>query len=633
MAAGNFTTGVVTTPPLTVNQFFASPPSTPGNVGVCLSGGGSRALTAGMGQLQGLSYLTANGLPLLSQVKALSTVSGGSWLGVPYEFLHASGPPDAAYLGTYNPNQGSVTAVQLAQLPAGNAGVPITSDFFLPELLAIEAFLLHEVLKVQPSMLWQTVIALNVLRAYGLFIPGADFAPTDLFSYDQQSLQAGVTGPNPTLSSAPAYLFADRVGTGRAHRPYLICNMAMLITEPDTGVKSLAAVQATPFFTGIVGSPGGTDANGLAPGGGGVTSFAFNSIYVSQSAGTATVAQTRQWSLTDIVGTSSAFFAEALQNQIEQWEENPIEFVKTLIQYGDEILKWIERHFDASMQAPAKALVQQHQAATSPEDLATLKFSLPGLQSIIPEYYYWPIKDAAVVKRPLPTRFTDGGSLDNTGINAVLAYADIDSVIAFVNTETPMALGQFGVSDGHGGFIPNTTIVVDEAIPPLFGYQPYESGEVDQLNKGYVLYAGAAGTDYPMYSRNQVFPSSDFPKLLQGLWQASGSGSNSHAAVFAQSLPVLANTWFGIAPRSAVRVVWCYLGLVAAWQNQFRDNPEVAAIVDAAVTNMHLPHYNTVDTRISATEVNLLSALTAWCVVSADQNAVFSGLFGGSVST
>jgi hypothetical protein len=629
MATGNFTTGIVPAPPLTINQFFASPPPTPGNVGVCLSGGGSRALTAGMGQLQALSYLTANGSPLLGQVKALSTVSGGSWLGVPYEFLRASGPSDAAYLGTYNPNQGSLTAAQLAELPAGNAGVPISSDFFLPELLAVEAFLLHEVLRVPPSMLWQTVIALNILRAYDLFAPGADFAPTDLFSFDRQSLLSGVTGPNPSLSSATAYLFADAVGSGRSHRPYLICNMAMLITEPKTGVKSLAAVQATPFFTGIVGSPGGTDANGLAPGGGGVTSFAFNSIYVSEGAGAATVAQTRQWALTDIVGTSSAFFAEALENQIEEWEENPIEFAKTLIEYGDEILKWIEHHFDAPRQATAKALVQQHAAATAPEDLAVLKFTLPGLQSIIPEYYYWPVKDPAAVPRPLPTPFTDGGSLDNTGINGMLAYSDIDRLIAFVNTETPMALGQYGVSDGHGGYIPDTNIVVDESIPPLFGYQPYESGQIDQLNKGYVLYAGAAGTDFPMYAHNQVFPSSEFPKLLQGLWQSSGSGSNTRPAVFAQSLTVQGNTWFGIPPRSAVTVVWGYLGLVTAWQNQFQNNPDVAAIVQEAVTNMRLPHYNTVDTCLSATEVNLLSALTAWCVVSADENKVFSGLFSG----
>jgi hypothetical protein len=41
------------------------------------------------------------------------------------------------------------------------------------------------------------------------------------------------------------------------------------------------------------------------------------------------------------------------------------------------------------------------------------------------------------------------------------------------------------------------------------------------------------------------------------------------------------------------------------------------------------PQLRPMHTPLSATEVNLLSALTAWCVVSADQNKVFSSLFVG----
>ena len=287
MAEGNVNASLIPTPPLTVNQFFANPAPTPGNVGVCLSGGGSRALTAGMGQLRALAYLTVNGQPMLSQVKALSTVSGGSWLGVPFEYLRASGPTDDAYLGAYNANIGSITPAQLGQLPAGNAGVPITSDFFMPEMLALEAYLLYRFESVPANMLWQTVIALNILSTYGLYAAGLNLAPADMFSYDQQSL-AQITTANPSLASETAYLFADTVGTGRIRRPYLICNMGMFLTEPNTpqtGIQLLAPVQATPFFTGIVGTPEGVDANGLTPGGGGVASFAFNSIYISSSGG------------------------------------------------------------------------------------------------------------------------------------------------------------------------------------------------------------------------------------------------------------------------------------------------------------------------------------------------------------
>lgn len=630
MASGNFNTAVVATPPLTVNQFFPVPPVTPGNVGVCLSGGGSRALTAGMGQLQALASLTANGAPILGQVKALSTVSGGSWLGVPFEFLRPSGPADSAYLGTFNPNQSSLTADQLAQLPAGNAGVPITSDFFLPELLALEALLLYEFLKVPPSMLWQTVVALNILRVYGLFSPGLDFEPTDLFSYDAQSLQSAVTGPNPALAAETANLFADTTAANRIRRPYLICNMGMFLKEPNTPVERLAPVQATPFFTGIVGSPTGTDYDGLAVGGGGVTSFAFNSLYVSTSGDAETVAQKRQWSIADIVGTSSAFFAEMLENQIAEWKQNPAKLAETLLEYADEILKWIEQHFDVPTQLRAKSFVQYHALAVAVEDLAVLKFTFADLQSLDPAYFYWSPAHETVVSDPKPTRFADGGNLENTGINGVLAYADIDNLIAFVNSEVPMALAQYGVSDGKGGFIPDTNIVVDECIPPLFGYQPYESGEIDQVNKGYVLYAGATATDYPMYASNQVFPSADFPAFLQQIWKNSGSGSNQSPAIYAQTLQVLPNAWFGVAGGKTVTVVWSYLSAVGNWRAQFANNPAVAAIVALAESKMHFPHYETVDTSLSATNINLLAALTGWCVVSADQSSkVYSSLFTG----
>ena len=69
-----------------------------------------------------------------------------------------------------------------------------------------------------------------------------------------------------------------------------------------------------------------------------------------------------------------------------------------------------------------------------------------------------------------PTRFADGGNLENTGIASLLAYDDIDSVIAFVNCPNPMKAGSHGVIDQHSQEVPNTRVVVDGQIPPLFGY-------------------------------------------------------------------------------------------------------------------------------------------------------------------
>ena len=115
---------------LTVGQFVPELAQTPGNVGICLSGGGSRALSAGMGQLRALDTLELGGQSLLSQTKAISTVSGGSWLGVTFEFL-TSGTSDSAFLNDYVPDPsrlvptaepGRRSSEILDELPEGNIG-------------------------------------------------------------------------------------------------------------------------------------------------------------------------------------------------------------------------------------------------------------------------------------------------------------------------------------------------------------------------------------------------------------------------------------------------------------------------------------------------------------------------------
>ena len=213
MVAGAFSVGITPTrESLSVKQFYTAPPATPGNVGVSLSGGGSRALTAGMGQLRALNKLTVNGQSLLAQVKALSTVSGGSWLGVPFIYLPPGSPSDAAYLGPWIDQQSTLTLAMLAQLPAGNAGVPISSPLFAPELLAVQALLLHAVLRVPPDMLWQTIIGLNILADYGLYAPTIHLTPTDTFSFDEAAVATQVTNPNlnPTIAGEPIDLYCGR---------------------------------------------------------------------------------------------------------------------------------------------------------------------------------------------------------------------------------------------------------------------------------------------------------------------------------------------------------------------------------------------------------------------------------------
>ena len=638
--ATSLTATVTATPPLTVSQFYKPAGATPGNVGLCLSGGGTRAATAGMGQLRALSYLQANGASLLSQVKALSTVSGGSWLGTPYVYMPSGGSSDATYLGPYNANQGALTMAQLGTLPAGNAGSPFTSDTFSLVAIAGTALLLYKVMrKVNPdnplpaNMLWQTVMGLNILLPYGLYAPRLNLEPADLFSATAASL-AAITQANPSLKTTIAHTFAS--GSGFAQRPFHICNMGMMVSVKGLELPPLVPVQATGYRSGVVGAPAyngapALDANGLPVGGGGVDSFALPSSFVSESGSTATVQQARPWALTDIMGTSSAAFADEIWNTIAYWEKHPLAFIEWLVQEGDAILKWIEHLLPADARGVARAMVSHASGVAAAVAAAAIKAESAFPVDLIPQYPSWPVGGAEANSGTTANSYADGGSLDNSGLCSLLSYTDIDSAIVCVNSMVPLAAAACGVPTPPGSptpWVAGSQVLVDDSLPPLFGYQPYD----DKM--GYQPYAGTDPNSVPSgnrpFAQNQLFAASDFAPFLAALWAAAGSASPATApAILSQSLNVQANPWFGVQARSApVPIVWVYLNYATDWAAQFNNNAPVQQLIASELANSRFPNYSTLDTQVTATQVNLMAHLTSWCVVTAEQNGkVFSSLF------
>src|SRR2546427_3215512 len=80
----------------------------------------------------------------------------------------------------------------IGQLPAGNAGVPLNTVFFAPELLAPEAYLLYK-LSVPANMLWQTIIAINLSPLTTFFNPRSTWlrltcSLTTLFAHNEDTL-------------------------------------------------------------------------------------------------------------------------------------------------------------------------------------------------------------------------------------------------------------------------------------------------------------------------------------------------------------------------------------------------------------------------------------------------------------
>ena len=626
---------------------FIDPGSTPGNVGICLSGGGSRAMTAGMGQLRALAHLQLNGKSLLEQTRALSTVSGGSWIGQTYSYQQQTGVEN--YLNAYVEDPGRLVpsntpghseAETLDCLPKGNPGRNIDTRLFSPVGLAISALLLKVFFKVQPNMLWQTLVGSHLLRPYKLFKPTKQRAPDSLFSFNSQVLQKDVLDLNPDLEDETAHLVA--------RLPFPICNQAMFVVESGSDTELLAPVQSTPFITGIMGSPTGTDANGKAPGGGGVTSFAFNSVPMDVDTGLVTAEQERQWSLTDSIGTSSAFFAEALQNLFANWKDDLDDFYTQLDRILEELLQWLrrladdlgpvtgfllERLIDGLEDALAQDRVGRRQRLRERLqdvglDQTKLKqlFGELAIKGLIPEYDYWPVQDPTPMVDFHPTRFADGGNLENTGVGGLLAYEDIDRVIAFNNTSEPLKSAQLGVFDEQGNEVPGTRIFIGSNIPPLFGYQPYQEGE------GYRLFAGDPAPESVEMSHNRLFPAKDFAGLLIGLWNNSGNaslpGSNQHPALCRQTLDLLPNHWFGIQGGRKIELLWVYNNRVRDWYQLLDvkvqqllgdfDNPE----------SFHdFPNYSTINTDLSATEINLLASLSAWVVAGSDGGRLFVDMY------
>ena len=634
---------------VSISQFHAPPIPTPGNVAVCLSGGGSRAMTAGVGNLRGLNFLQLNGQSLLRQSRALSTVSGGSWVGQTFSYLKNTSIDDFLNAYVVDPGRlvptktaGHSVAETLDELPDGAITATIDSELFSPVPLAILAYLHWKFLRVPSNMLWQTLIGSFILKPYDLFDPGGKQSPTSLFSYNDAVLKRDVNTPNPSLADETAHLLTTC--DGQVCRPFPLCNMAMFVTEKDDDFAYLAPVQSTPFVTGIYGKPGGLDANSLAPGGGGVTSFGFNSQPVSGDATGGQIEQARQWSLTDSIGTSSAFFAEILTNFFADWEQDSSLFRDALEKHIDKIVDHFKSLAEKSDSKLLDVLIDLLEKLVAEfgdkhDDLAQRidgvfgKFKLGadilsgdmrdlGLDGIVPKYGYWPISRTTPIDDFKDNRFADGGDLENTGLAGAFAYDDVDNAISFVNTSTRLSRGRAGVFRADGSEIPDSNIIVDGQIPVLFGYQPYDDG------KGYRLYADDANPKQPIMRHNQIFPSDRFAELLQALWTNSGSGDNTHPAVCKQQLILRQNDWFGVKGGKTVNVLWFYNNRVKDWYDVLsQDVKDILGDFDDPGSFFNFPNYSLLKTNLNKTESNLLAQLSAWIVANDTTAALVKSMY------
>lgn len=350
-------------------------------VGVAFSGGGSRALSATMGQLRGLKYLG-----LLDDVFFISSVSGGTWASSLYTYLpsqfdedHFLGlpvlDPNNLTLFNWDPNNPQFA---LDYLPPNNLGqVPPTLGIF-SDLGAILSLKLRY--GYQNSDLWQGLIGSHVLGPWNLWNTKNDGFPDKYYSLTDAYLKfkGGILEHNPSLSTDQFYTIERR-------RPFYVMNGSMFSNPNDSG-SQLLPFESTPVGIGIRQSFPGLGPEGRDIGGGFIQPFAMGSAWqddISPQFSRVTK-PSRPFSLGDMVSISSAAFAKIIQNDF------------------------------------------------------------PELDGIVPTYNYWPVKGRSEPKNSVyPYLFADGGNLEDTGIAALLSR-NLPNIIAFVNGETPLTKNRDG---------------------------------------------------------------------------------------------------------------------------------------------------------------------------------------------
>jgi hypothetical protein len=486
-------------------------PRTPGNVGVALSGGGSRSAASSMGALRALHHFD-----LLRHIRALSCISGGSWLGVPFTFLPARFD-EQRFLGPYVEHPGELrwqegtAAGDLRSLHAENFGVPLAS-FDLSTASIVAQALRDRYQGVAGSRLWTRQIGERLLAHFDL----ARFdghLPSDCFAADEAMAMAmarsASTLPQPYLMRASQMM----------PRPALIVGGALRVQGYD-GQPTLAPLQFTPWMSGVFGTKIGT-LGGREVGGGGISSFAFGGQWLTGSRERPAVELHSALSLSDVAGISSAAYADGLNDQ-------------------------------------------------GMTDLS------PALVYFSP---YW--------RRPagMHAVLADGGSLENTGIANLLAYDDIDAVLAIVNSPDPIYM-----RDGE--------VVIDDQVSALFGYREFERGV------GYRRYDDHGGGAAPDFAHNQVFAHEhgEFRNLVEAMGARHEAGE---PAVFAQELELVDNPRFGVRGGRKVRVLWCYLSPCQRWIEQL--DPTVRMILGP-----RFPNFSTLRTSLPDSTVSLLAHFTSW---------------------
>ncbi len=598
-----------------VNPTLTYSDASKANLGLCFSGGGSRALTCAWGQLLGLHTLS-----LVDKARYISSVSGGTWASSIFTFLpnHIN---DEDLLGRYYPpselsldgKNSSFNVNHLGEYSLGQA--PAATSL---ETLTVwnTRFLLSQP-RSNYKWLWASTVANFILEPFGLRAEGDHiWTSSKFFSLSPDYASQHFPSDAPT----PDTFFYVRPG-----RPFIIMNDNIIHRVAIDGSDETNVVQLPNQATPVSSGAAGKTPDEKVIGNGYVESYGYNATLEQTSATSSPVDLTihQPYSLIDSVSTSSAYFANAIAEHVEASVKHPEKRKSIAAKMRDEL----EEHHKKNLLAEIAEDITDlgHVIEKSLEKIVSDKHSY--LADIIPRYNYWPVTD---ISSNNETLYTDGGTLDNTGIIGLISQTDNGEeiqaplfVVAFDNTSTPLEKIK-------------GKIIAGAQAAPLFGlsfdtetgqYQPFTEAQKDPKNKRF----DATSLIQIFANEKDADGETPFDKLVEGLYVSSCGTSetlqsneqeNTLPAFYELSLTTVENSLAHISSGRTVEMLYIQNALMRGWQDNIGDSELKREIEEGQKTSLdpflpfkNFPYYSTfLKVGLEPKESNALSQMWAWAV-------------------
>lgn len=186
-------------------QFAEQEQNVKNNTGVCFSGGGTRSLSAVVGQLRGLRHLG-----LIKNIDYISCVSGGSWASTAYTYYQSGPKDDTQFLGPMTEPK-KLTLANLKELDPNCLGYTATKS--------LRNALWDLFTKGTPfDELWSRAIGQIYFEQFGIYSPDTPA----YFSLDSETVD-DIKRRNPFLGDA-----VFRTVRTEEKRPFLVINSCLL---------------------------------------------------------------------------------------------------------------------------------------------------------------------------------------------------------------------------------------------------------------------------------------------------------------------------------------------------------------------------------------------------------------------